>query len=452
MSSLKTLRLLPAPARRLIGVNAVNAAGTGLVVPLLVVYLHEMRGFSLSTATGAVAATSLGALAGGPLAGWVSDRFGRMHAVWAALLCAALGALGFVVCATPEAALAAGLVQGLGIGGAITWNALMAALVPREHWSAVFATDFAVVNAAMGLGGLTGGLVAGMTGSLLVFQVLYALDAATFLATGLLVSRELRQSGAAGAGEPADGDGAAVEGESSGVARAASGTYRDVLRNRCLVSLLVVVFVLFTLGYSQLNSGMPAVLLAGSALGPTDLGVMFAVNTGAAVLVQIALLDRVRGLSPRTALSLLAVSWALFWLLILVVTWLRGGVYALLTGALAMAVFAFGEALLAATGPTLVNIWADDSNRGRFNASYGFVCSLGFTAGPLLSGRLTEDGHGVVMAGVFCLALVLLGLALCRVGLLPSVPLSQLETDGDPAPAADRDLAPEAEKSGTAES
>ncbi|MEV6999283.1 MFS transporter [Streptomyces sp. NPDC093982] len=433
MSSLKTLRLLPASARRLIAINAINAAGTGLVVPLLVVYLHEMRGFSLATATGAVAATSLGALVGGPLAGWVSDRFGRMHAVWAALAAAAAGALGFVVCDTPATALAAGFVQGLGIGGAITWNALMADLVPREHWSVLFATDFAVVNAVMGVGGLVGGLVAGLTDSLLVFQVLYALDALSFLATGYLVSVALRRSAAAPkAGGPAGGAPAGEEDPEP----TTKGSYGDVLRNRWLIGLLLVVFVLFTLGYSQLNSGMPAVLLAGSTLGPTALGVMFAVNTGAAVLVQIALLDKVKEFSPRKALALLAGSWAVFWLLILAVTGLGGGVYALLTGAMAMAVFAVGESLLAATGPTLVNTWADDSNRGRFNASYGFVCSLGFTAGPLLSGRLTEDGHAQGMAVVFCGALALLALVLYRARLLPSTPLAGLEAETDSASAA----------------
>ncbi|WP_069815478.1 MFS transporter [Streptomyces sp. TP-A0874] len=430
MSGIKSLRLLPVSARRLIGINMINAAGTGLVVPLLVVYLHEMRGFSLGAATGAVAVTSLGALGGGPLAGWISDRFGRLQAVWASLVCAALGALGFAICDTPETALAAGLVQGLGIGGAITWNALMADLVPREHWSVVFAADFAVVNAMMGLGGLIGGLVAGLTDSLRVFQLLYILDAFSFLVTGYLVSRELRRGGAVLAKQaPAE----ERPEDPAGRPGRAKGSYRDVLRNRWLVALLLVVFALFTLGYSQLNSGMPAVLLSSSRLGPTELGVMFAVNTAAVVAVQFLFLNRIKDLTPRTALSLLAASWAVFWLLVLAVTGLGGGVYALLTGAFAMAVFALGESLLAATGPTLVNNWANDSNRGRFNAAYGFVCSLGFTAGPLLSGQLADGGHAVPMAAGFGLALGLLGLVLHRAGLLPSVPLSRLEEESRPA-------------------
>ncbi|MEU1129831.1 MFS transporter [Streptomyces sp. NPDC005900] len=439
MSSMKSLRLLPAPARRLIAINAVNAAGTGLVVPLLVVYLHEMRGLSLATATGAVAATSLGALVGGPLAGWVSDRFGRAPAVWAALVCAALGAVGFVVSGTPEAALASGLVQGLGIGGAITWNALIADQVPREHWSVVFSTDFAVVNAVMGLGGLVGGLVAGLTDSLLVFQLLYGLDALSFLATGFLVSRQLRGTGQAreeAGGErtpqPAQADQTEQTEQAAPAGQPGPASYRAVLRDRKLVALLLVVLTLFTLGYSQLNSGMPAILLADSTLGPTALGVMFAVNTGAVVLVQVTLMHRFKDLTPRTALALLAGSWAFFWLLILAVTGLGGGAYALLSGAAAMAVFAVGESLLAATGPTLVNSWADDSNRGRYNAAYGFVCSLGFTVGPLLSGRLVEDGHVVLMTAGAALALAALGLVLRGSRLLPSTPLSGLEDESRP--------------------
>jgi MFS family permease len=434
-SSLQTLRQLPPPARRLLGINAINAAGSGLVVPLLVVYLHEMRGLSLGTATGAVAATSLGALAGGPLAGWVSDRVGRVQAVWASLVLAALGAVGYVLADSAPTALAAGLVQGLGIGGAITWNALMAEVVPQEHWSVVFSTDFAAVNAVMGLGGLIGGLAAGLAHSLLVFQLLYGLDALSFVLTGWLVSVELRRQRATAAA-PQEDAGDAGEAEAAGGGKAA-GSYRDVLRHRRLTALLVVVAVLFTLGYSQLNSGMPAVLLAGSRFGPTQLGVMFAVNTASVVFVQFVLLGRVKNLTPRTALALLAGCWACFWLLVLAVTGLRGGAFALVTAGVAMAVFAVGESLLAATAPTLVNSWADGANRGRFNAAYGFVCSAGFTVGPLLSGPLAEGGHGRALAAGCAAALLLLALVLLRSGLLPALPLSRLEEQDAPAPDPD---------------
>ncbi|MFD4987488.1 MFS transporter [Streptomyces sp. NPDC058374] len=423
MNSLRTLRQLPPRARRLIVLNAVNAAGSGVVLPLLVVYLHEMRGLSLTAATGAVAATSVGALVGGPLAGWVSDRFGRVTAVWAALVCAALGAVGYALCDTPTTALAAGFVQGLGVGGAITWNALMADLVPQKHWPVLFSADFAMVNAMMGIGGLTGGLLAGMTGSLAVFQALFLLDAASFLVTGWLVAREVRRHRSA---EPPAGQSP----EPSAEAERPRGGYRAALGHRWLMALLVVVLVLFTVGYSQLNSGMPAVLLADSRLGPTELGVLFAANTAAVVLVQAALIGRIKRVTVGVAVALLAGSWAAFWLLIWAVTGLSGGLLALLVGVVAMVVFAVGESLLAATGPTLVNSWADDSNRGRFNAAYGFVSSLGFMIGPLLSGRLTDAGHATSMILGFTAVLAVLALITFRSRFLPRTPLSALEETG----------------------
>ncbi|QQC87361.1 MFS transporter [Streptomyces alfalfae] len=423
MNSLRTLRQLPPRARRLIVLNAVNAAGSGVVLPLLVIYLHEMRGLSLTAATGAVAATSVGALVGGPLAGWVSDRLGRVPAVWAALVCAALGAVGYALCDTPTTALAAGFVQGLGVGGAITWNALMADLVPEEHWPVLFSADFAMVNAMMGIGGLLGGLLAGMTDSLAVFQALFLLDAASFLVTGWLVAREVRRRRSV---EPPTGE---TPPEAAAADQPRSG-YRAVLGHRWLVALLVVVLVLFTVGYSQLNSGMPAALLADSRLGPTELGVLFAANTAAVVLVQAALIGRIKQVTAGVALALLAASWAAFWLLIWAVTGLSGGLVALLVGVIAMVVFAVGESLLAATGPTLVNSWADDSNRGRFNAAYGFVCSLGFTVGPLVSGRLTDDGHTTSMMLGFTAVLAVLALITVRSRFLPRTPLSGLERTG----------------------
>lgn len=439
MTALSSVQDMPARARRLIAINAINAAGSGIVLPLLVIYLHEMRDLPLSVATGTVAATSIGALVGAPLTGWLSDRVGRVPSLWFALTCSALGAIGFAFCASAATALLAGVVQGLGIGGAIVWNALIAELVPDRFWPVLFSVDFAVVNAMMGLGGLTGGLIAGLLDSVVAFQVLYVVDGLSFLVTGLLIVHEVRRAPDRTATSAAERPHEAPATEPG----ATSGGYREVLRHRWMLALLVAVLILFALGYSQLNSGMPAVLLAESRLGATELGVMFAANTAAVVLIQFLLLQRIKHLTPRSALALLGSCWAAFWLLMFAVIGVGGGAIAVLVGLLAMVVFAVGESLLAATGPTLVNTWADDSNRGRFNAAYGFTCSLGFTVGPLMSGPLADGGHSVAMVLAFAAGLSLLAVVAATSRFLPRTPLDRLE-DGHPADPDDPSATPAA--------
>src|SRR6476661_8620443 len=78
---------LPREGRMLLSVVAFEFLGTGLVLPFLVVYLHEIRGFSLSEVGWLI---GLGPLLGfvvvGP-GGAVIDRFGaRVVVIWSLTL------------------------------------------------------------------------------------------------------------------------------------------------------------------------------------------------------------------------------------------------------------------------------------------------------------------------------------------------------------------------------
>lgn len=425
------LQALPRVARRLIAVNALNAAGSGLVLPLLVVYLHEVRHFGYDTATGAVAATSIGAMLGAPLAGWASDQLGRTLAAFVSLVLAGVGSLGYVVAVHPAIALTSGLVQGVGIGGTIAWNALIADAVPQDKWPVVFGFDFAAVNALMGLGGLLGGLAVTSANSIGLFQTLYVVDAVTFVVTGAVVVLTVRGMSARSAEVPSVLD----DTKNSPDDPAPRGSYRQVLRDRRMLGLLTMVLVLYTVGYSQLTAGMPALILDRTGLGAGSLGILFAVDTAVVVLAQILLGDRIRALGTRRlAVTALPLCWAAFWacLLTATATAVPHRVAALLFSAFGMAVFALGELLLASVGPTLVNMWSGDHDRGRYNAAYGFAGSLGFTVGPLLAGSLVGHGHAVAMAvGGLVGCLVMAASAPSLLG------RSALEPDGQAVSVAD---------------
>src|SRR3954462_10247924 len=63
----------------------VNAFGNGVVIPFMIIYLHNVRGISLGVAGLAAATQSASALASGFAAGTLSDRIGAKRVLLAAL-------------------------------------------------------------------------------------------------------------------------------------------------------------------------------------------------------------------------------------------------------------------------------------------------------------------------------------------------------------------------------
>ena len=63
----------------------VNAFGNGIVLPFLIIYLHNVRGIPLGLAGLAAATQSASALCSGFLAGTLSDRIGPKRVLMGAL-------------------------------------------------------------------------------------------------------------------------------------------------------------------------------------------------------------------------------------------------------------------------------------------------------------------------------------------------------------------------------
>lgn len=69
----------------------VNAFGNGVTFPFLVIYLHNVRGFSLATAGLVLAVGSAVGLVAGPVAGPLVDRIGGRATLAASLVLMAIG-------------------------------------------------------------------------------------------------------------------------------------------------------------------------------------------------------------------------------------------------------------------------------------------------------------------------------------------------------------------------
>src|SRR6201981_4231797 len=105
---------LSRPVLILQGGNALNFFGYGLVLPFEIIYLHQIRGFSTSTAGLVLAATMGTAAIAAPPTGGLVDRFSAKAILVTGLLASTVGYAGFAYVESPWQALACSIVSGAG--------------------------------------------------------------------------------------------------------------------------------------------------------------------------------------------------------------------------------------------------------------------------------------------------------------------------------------------------
>ncbi len=368
-----------------------NAFGNGLVVPFLLIYLHNERGIGLGVA-GLVLATNAGvSLLAGPVGGVLADRVGGKTTLTAALGFFTAGFLAYAFVGSAwQGFLASAIV---GIGNGLFWPAqstLLAGLTTRQQRSATFAMQRVVMNLGIGLGGVAGGFIASES-----FRALFVLDALTFVAYAAVLTVFVP--------EPAHREARAER----------TGSYRTVFKHRVFMALMVVNALYVGAGIAQLEI-LPA--FAKNEAGVTERGIgwLFFVNTIVIVLLQLPITRLTAGRRRVPLFVLIGGVSAAAWLLVPVSgLWLTGAAAFTLL-AVAVSIFALGECLQGAVLPTLVVDLADPRLLGRYMAVSALSWQVGFTVGPATGGVLlaaTPTGLWLVMgfvllgSGVAALAL-----------------------------------------------
>lgn len=386
---------LPREARLLLSVVVFQFLGTGLVLPFHVVYLHEVRDFALSDVGLLLGLPPLvGFLAVGP-GGSAIDRLGARKIMALALVLQILGDIGLVFASSLPLAAAALTLTGVAFG--LSWPAFqsfIAAVVPTHLRQRYFGVNFALLNLGIGIGGMAGGLFVDVD-RLVTFQTIYVVDAISFVPPLLLVLGPLRHV----AGRP-------VQDEETDTTTV---SYLAVLRRPAVAPLMLLGFVASFVGYSQLNTGMPAFARAVGEVSTRGLGFAFAANTVVIVLLQLVVLQRIEGLRRTRVIAVMGVVWAGSWLLLGGSGLVPGTLGAAMLVAAMASVFALGETLLQPTIPALVNDLAPDHLRGRYNALSSAAFQLPAVIAPPVAGFLIGHGLGDAYIGMLVVGSVVLG-------------------------------------------
>ncbi|MGN6300949.1 MAG: MFS transporter [Angustibacter sp.] len=372
---------LPREGRLLLSVVAFEFIGTGLVLPFWVVYLHEIRGFSLDVVGLLIAGMSAAGVATSIPGGTLIDRIGPRRALVGVLVSSVIGETVMAFASNLPTAILGITIVGGGFGlGWPSSQAMVSSVVPSEIRARYFGMNFSLLNLGIGIGGVVGGLVVDVDRPF-TFQAMYLANAVSYLPGLFLMLVLLRHVGGP------------VRASHEHADDAAGVSYLAVLRAPAMGTLCTLIFVSAFVGYAQLNSGMPAYARAISDVSTRGLGLAFAANTVVIVLLQLLVLQRIEGRRRTRVIVVMAFVWAVSWALLGASGLFPGTVGATFFVAACASVFALGETLLQPTIPAIVNDLAPDHLRGRYNGLTSGCFQGASILGPILAGFLI--GHGL---------------------------------------------------------
>ena len=393
--------LLNPQSRKIVFGICLNAIGGGMTLSLLLVYLHDMRGFTNTFGGLLLAYGSIVSIVASTPMGALVDRIGPKKVMIGGLLLNSAGAFSISLVETHIQAIA--VITVINISGQAIWpsqSVILTRVTPEKDRQKIFGFNFMLLNLGLGLGGLIGSLII-QRGDLRSFQIMYWVDGATFLLY-LLIVLSLH--------------GANVNKYIPKEDEPQSGTYRDLFAIKPLMYLGIAGIILFTFGYGTIQAGIPVFATQFLGLSPKWLGIIFGVNTISIVVFQPLVMRAIEKYSKYVALIAVGLVWALSWLFVGVAPYLP-----LFASGLALSlsqlVFAVGEMIQAPTIPTLANQLAPEHIRGRANAWMSLQWSVSGVLGPAITGLMLGADLGtawVIVMFIGCFLSIPLFLAMKR--------------------------------------
>lgn len=346
-----------------------NAFGNGIVLPFLIIYLHNVRGLSLGVAGLAAATQSATALASGFLGGTLSDRLGAKRVLLATLMVMTAAFALMPLIRTAWEAFAVYVVWGAGSGS--FWpsqSALLAGLTPPARRSPSYALQRLTMNLGVAVGGVVAGLIASVHHPS-SFTVLFLLDCATFIAYAAVLAR-LRAPD--------------LHPERH------AGRWRDVARDRTFIAYTCLNAAFMAAAISLMVELLPAFAKNTTHVNEREIGVIFAIDSVGIVLFQLPLAKLLEGRRRMKGLAVMGVVWAVSLLLVWAAgEWTHATAAALVLCGASL-VFALGECLHGAIHAPLGVDLAPPQLLGRYLALSSLSWQVGWIVGPAGGGFMLQ--------------------------------------------------------------
>ena len=403
---------IPRHIRVLLAANFVSVLGSGLTLPFLLIYLHQVRGISLGVSGLLIGGTAVISIPIGPATGMLVDRVGPRIVSATALAFEAVGTTGLILVHSPLSALPVMVIYGVANGATWpSWNALFAVLVHDEGLRPrVFARNFQLLNLGLGTGSVIAGFIVHVSDPR-SFVIIYLVDGITYAAIiGALVVMPSSYFT-----RPAPSAHAAPEHPKGG--------YRVVFADSRFLRYLVAMALMMFAGYAAVLTGFVGYATSVVHVGPRVIAWAFGVNTGMIVLLQPQALRLVGGLRRSTALSMCAALFGISWIVLAI-----GGLFPRMFAGSALVVamfgvFSLGEVLLAPVGAPIVMMMARPELQGRYTATASSVVTVMNMLCSPIAGALLGAGLGDIFLGVLigCSAAAIAAFAWMRQSLSPEI-------------------------------
>jgi MFS family permease len=370
--------------RRFVTAIAVDAVGSGVFMPVCVLYFLVTTDLSLVQVGAAISLASAVSLPAGPLLGTVVDRYGAKQVLLAGNLLQGVGFAAYLVTDSFVGLTLWTIV--VTIGRTAFWgsygNIVAAISVPgeREKW-------FGFLGALRNVGFAVGGLVSGLAitiGTPTAYAAVVVANAVSYaLAFGLLLAVPAT---------PRPGH------------RAPAGAWGVVLRDRPY-RLLWATQLVFSTSMMALNFALPVYATTVLGLSGWVTGAVFTINTVMVGFGQGLVVRAMTGAVRWRVLLLTNAVFALSFLVLLGASWLSVGLATavVLVGSV---VYTTGEVLGGPVHGALSAEAAPEHLRGRYLSLIQLAWNLAGTIAPVSFAWLLDRGPEPVWIALFGVALV----------------------------------------------
>jgi MFS family permease len=349
-------RGLPRPFWVLFAGTLVNRVG-GFVLVFLAIYLTEQRGLTATQAGAILSVYGLGAIAGGPVGGALSDRFGRRPTLVLSLIAGGASMLVLGLVTRPVTMTAAAATTGLlyEMYRPVV-SATVADLVRAADRTRAYGLIYWAVNLGASVAPLLGGLIATRS-----YRGLFVADAGTTVLFGVILWAKLPETRPAGSAH------------STGVRRAA----RAILRDRVFVAICLLTGA-FALVFFQSFVGLPIDMRA-HGISASGFGALIALNAVLIVVFQPFAAEMIR---ERSRSSVLAVAS----LLLAIGFGMNAWIGSIPAYAVSVTVWTMGEILFSPASMSLVADLAPAELRGRYQGAFAMAFTSAFASAPAVGG------------------------------------------------------------------